>query len=436
MHSDMIVLGRGDWAVAGPAPADREMIPWLSRALSVPRGAWLALAAVAAVCGLIALVLGAGITHSRMGFDAAIAVRNPAAAARINAPLPAIRPVSYLALSPGEARQLNASIPFAAIANPPARAWVFAGTADDRERAATCLASTAYYEAGDDEIGGRAVIQVVLNRLRHPAFPKNVCGVVFEGSERRTGCQFTFTCDGALARRPQPEAWARARALADQALSGAVYAPVGNATHYHTDWVVPNWSPEMDKVVEVHTHLFFRWRGGWGRPEAFRRAYAGPEILDERIRDLAHLPADVAAGAADAATVAAPLIAPKPVITGVSDSDLRGNAVRLVDEGRGEYLVALDPAAYPGSYAVMAWKICENKARCRVLGWRNPLDVPATLPLQEGWSSTLSFVFEKGADGTFAARWNCGEMKRENRAQCLADGRGGMAASRAAPEQG
>ncbi|MGJ3626051.1 cell wall hydrolase [Sphingomonas sp. MMS24-JH45] len=91
-------------------------------------------------------------------------------------------------------------------------------------------------------------MQVVLNRLRHPAFPKTVCGVVFQGAERSTGCQFTFTCDGALARQPSPLAWDRARKVAAAALAGAVYRPVGYATHYHTDWVVPYWSePRQDR---------------------------------------------------------------------------------------------------------------------------------------------------------------------------------------------
>ena len=105
------------------------------------------------------------------------------------------------------------------------------------------------------------MIQTVLNRVRHPAFPATVCGVVFQGSERSTGCQFTFTCDGALARQPSAAAWARARALAEQALDGAVDERVGNATHYHTDWVVPYWRTSLDKIAQVETHIFDRWRG-------------------------------------------------------------------------------------------------------------------------------------------------------------------------------
>src|SRR5947199_78142 len=83
--------------------------------------------------------------------------------------------------------------------------------------------------------GVLAVAQVVLNRVRHPAFPASVCGVVYEGSTRQTGCQFTFTCDGSLYRRPDLTGWRRAYTIAEAALSGSVYAPVGYATHYHAN---------------------------------------------------------------------------------------------------------------------------------------------------------------------------------------------------------
>src|SRR3546814_20727166 len=98
----------------------------------------------------------------------------------------------------------------------------------------------------------------LIHRARHPAFPKSSCGVVFQGSERTTGCQFTFTCDGALARRYSDAAWQRACNNADLMLSGGTYPAVGLATHYHTDWVRPYWSDSLEKIAIVDTHLFFR----------------------------------------------------------------------------------------------------------------------------------------------------------------------------------
>ncbi|MFX4781967.1 cell wall hydrolase, partial [Acinetobacter baumannii] len=89
--------------------------------------------------------------------------------------------------------------------------------------------------------GQQAVAQVILNRVRHPAFPATVCGVVYQGSEH-AGCQFSFACDGSMARRPEPGLWRRAMAVAASALAGQVYAPVGLATHYHTYAVTPAWN--------------------------------------------------------------------------------------------------------------------------------------------------------------------------------------------------
>ena len=120
----------------------------------------------------------------------------------IAAPPPPVEPVQIYALGPEEARAFNAKIPFSRDPNPAARPFLFRGSDADLARATDCLAAAQLYEAGDDAIGEQAVAQVVLNRVRHPAFPKTVCGVVFQGQERRTGCQFTFTCDGA-----QPCRW-------------------------------------------------------------------------------------------------------------------------------------------------------------------------------------------------------------------------------------
>jgi len=142
--------------------------------------------------------------------------------------------------------------------------------------AVECLTAAIYYEAGGQpEEGQKAVAQVVLNRVRHPAFPQTVCGVVYQGADRPTGCQFTFACDGSLAKRPSRGAWERARRIAEDALAGHVATSVGTATHYHANWVVPYWAPHLDKIAVVGSHIFYRWRGFWGQRQAFSRHYAG-----------------------------------------------------------------------------------------------------------------------------------------------------------------
>ena len=147
------------------------------------------------------------------------------------------------------------------------------GAAIDDSRDLECLTQAAYYEArGEGSDGMRAVAQVVLNRARHRAFPNSVCGVVFQGAGRRTGCQFSFTCDGSMRGNVNRAAWNRARDIASRALSGYVYSPVGSATHFHTTGVNPAWRNSLIRVNQVGQHLFYRFGGRSGSGAAFSYA--------------------------------------------------------------------------------------------------------------------------------------------------------------------
>lgn len=150
----------------------------------------------------------------------------------------------------------------------------------DRAQAVNCLSEAVYYEAGYEPAEGqRAVAQVVLNRVRDPNFPDTVCGVVYQGWWRRSGCQFSFVCDGSLVRRPpSEEEWARARLVAEQALDGHVETAVGAATHYHTDYVKPYWRRTLVEVATVGAHTFYRWPGKAGEIAALTRTYQGGEV--------------------------------------------------------------------------------------------------------------------------------------------------------------
>ena len=165
-------------------------------------------------------------------------------------------------------------------AAPPFMGLAATASPDDAGRAIDCLTAAVYYEArSQSDDGQRAVAQIVLNRVRDRAFPDSVCGVVYQGSHRATGCQFSFTCDGSMAFRRDPRAWNHAREIAIAALSGAVYAPVGSATFYHADYVQPWWASSMDRIAAVGAHIFYRWRGRLENALAFRQNYAGTEPL-------------------------------------------------------------------------------------------------------------------------------------------------------------
>lgn len=166
-----------------------------------------------------------------------------------------------------------------AYVGPPAPRYVFRGaTATDTARAHYCLTAALYYEAASESDDGmRGVAQVVLNRVRHPSFPGSVCGVVFQGSQRPMVCQFTFSCDGAMARAPSRANWSRASRIAAEALAGRTFPPVGLATHYHTQAIWPSWGRSLAMTNIVGAHIFHRWRGRYGTPAAFSRPYSGRE---------------------------------------------------------------------------------------------------------------------------------------------------------------
>jgi hypothetical protein len=133
---------------------------------------------------------------------------------------------------------------------------------DNRSRALDCMSWAIAYEAAGQPIAGQeAVGQVILNRVRNPHRPKTVCGVVFEGSERRTGCQFTFACDGSLHRHLTADTMLIARSAAQAVLDGAAPDHVGGATHYHADYVLPVWAATGRRVTQIGAHIFYNMPG-------------------------------------------------------------------------------------------------------------------------------------------------------------------------------
>ena len=320
--------------------------------------------------------------------------------------VPPVEPVKFVDLTPDAARAYNAAQPFSTDPIPPAHPFRFAGSADDLARATDCLAAGVIYEAGNDTTGERAVAQVILNRLRHPAFPKTVCGVVFEGAERTTGCQFTFTCDGALTRwHPTDDGWKRAREVASAALAGSVDRDVGYATHYHTDWVVPYWQSSLDKIAAVHTHLFFRWSGWWGTPPAFGRR---PSPVEPVIASLA---------AFSPAHASVAIAADGSVVPG---NPFFGRALKPLASDPDTFLTALDPAQPTDSYKALALQACGERPHCKVLGWTDVSAMAFALPLMPAAQAGLSFSYLRDRAGGFdKALWNCAEFRKVPATGCM-----------------
>ncbi|HEX3407849.1 MAG TPA: cell wall hydrolase, partial [Caulobacteraceae bacterium] len=196
---------------------------------------------------------------------------------------PAVSPWKSLGLDPaGASTAASAAGPAGADTNltaaPPF--YLHAATAAEGQRAVRCLTDAIYYEAANQpEEGQRAIAQVVLNRVRDPHFPKSVCGVVYEGWARRTGCQFSFVCDGSIRRRhADPAGWNRLKPLAEQALSGHVVPEIGSATHYYAQYVRPNWEGTVARITQIGAHIFCSWQGRAGFVSALDEAYQGGEF--------------------------------------------------------------------------------------------------------------------------------------------------------------
>lgn len=126
-----------------------------------------------------------------------------------------------------------------------------------------CLAEAIYYESrGENAVGQLAVAEVVMNRVADPRYPNSICGVVYQGSHLKTGCQFTFTCDGSLRHRPRGTAWHQASVTAMHTLLRLSRPLTGDATHYHTTEVAPVWRAGLIRTDNIGSHIFYRFPRG------------------------------------------------------------------------------------------------------------------------------------------------------------------------------
>lgn len=129
-----------------------------------------------------------------------------------------------------------------------------------------CLATGIYFEARSESIKGQAAVaQVILNRVRNPAYPKTICGVVYQNDDWINRCQFSFACEGRKLRVTEPRQWKVAQDIAMAVTSGRIFLPeIGSATHYHATYVRANWAHTMKRIDKIGQHIFYRtYGGGW-----------------------------------------------------------------------------------------------------------------------------------------------------------------------------
>lgn len=292
----------------------------------------------------------------------------------------------------------------------------YPGTSTQRSRAAKCLAAAAWYEAGDDPVWQRAVIQTVVNRVKHPAFPDSVCGVVFEGSHLASGCQFTFTCDGSLSdRQPSQSAWNKAIGLAEEALGGFVDRSIGAATHYHAEYVSPWWSTKLEHLTNVGPHLFYRWPGD--QSNLNRRVQLQPEREYEDLVEASyHGSSSGAVTKGDAG--------PTPHVEARLDAALtEAPNTRPMHAGMTEFMTVEGNHA-AGRWAVLAMDACGKKNECRIVGYGDTETrmMNEDRPYESRDRPLFLFIRDR-ASGMNLALWDCDRLPRADQEQCLPSSR-------------
>lgn len=124
-----------------------------------------------------------------------------------------------------------------------------------------CLTEALYFEArGENLVGQVAVAEVILNRKAHKRFPKSICGVINQGAKRKTGCQFSYKCDGRKEVFAERTAYESIAKLAQLMLDGTHRDLTRGATFYHTKSVQPRWSRKLKKTATIGEHLFFSYQ--------------------------------------------------------------------------------------------------------------------------------------------------------------------------------
>lgn len=192
-----------------------------------------------------------------------------------------------------------------------------------------CMAQAVYYESAHEPLDGQlAVAEVIANRMRDHRYPDTACGVVFQGATRTTGCQFTFTCDGALDTPPMGRNWERAKTIAAHVMMNLSVDNTGGATHYHATYVDPIWSAGLVKTDKIGMHVFYRFPRGseWASVRKGYEAKRAEARMASLSADEVITPVDGAA-TSYIQTVEAPTIAPATVTT--SDRTITNGAPRL-----------------------------------------------------------------------------------------------------------
>jgi spore germination cell wall hydrolase CwlJ-like protein len=136
-------------------------------------------------------------------------------------------------------------------------------TARERQRQLDCLAINIYREAATEPFEGKvAVAQVTMNRTIHPAFPNDICEVVYQKNNffGKTVCQFSWYCNSKHRVRPVSEQhYEESYEVAKKVLlENFRLSSLNQALYYHADYVNPKW--KHVRLIKIGKHIFYRPR--------------------------------------------------------------------------------------------------------------------------------------------------------------------------------
>ena len=140
----------------------------------------------------------------------------------------------------------------------------------------SCLSE---FEARNQEWQGIVAVGLVtLNRVADSRFPDTPCEVVYQGPTSRWWyekhgkivpikhrCQFSWFCDGKsdVVPKHDQELWHSILTLSGEMIGaynwGSLNDITQGSTHYHADYVYPEWRREKTKTITVGNHIFYRW---------------------------------------------------------------------------------------------------------------------------------------------------------------------------------
>ena len=137
-----------------------------------------------------------------------------------------------------------------------------------------CLALNMYHEARDQGTAGKlAVSAVVINRVSDSRFPNTICEVIKQGPTRKSWrdpavsypiknrCQFSWYCDGISDEVKDEKTYQKILDFARLIMHNDIQFVdiTDGATHYHADYVKPDWADTKTRTTEIGDHIFYRW---------------------------------------------------------------------------------------------------------------------------------------------------------------------------------